>query len=459
MASTTPSSLNDDALLLSLASVLRDSRRTEADLLEHIAEVDRRQLYMREACSSMFAYCVERLHLSEPEAALRIHAARACRLHPALLDKLREGRLHLSGIALLAPHLKDEKAADVLRQAEHRTKAQLRELVARLAPRADVPTVIRQLPASRRRVGLPMAELPMAGLRLPELPMAGLPTPAGLPIAELAIAALPMAQVPATGSPIAGLSTAALPTAMADMGKRVAAPVVASASGDAHWAANAPSAERAHRLDDVARSGEALPVQSASPPRVAPAPSRRERGTVEPLSPARYKFQFTGSAVLKQKLERLQALMLGSVPDGDLAVVIEAAVTKEIDRLEAKRLGATKAPRRSVEESDTRPGPRHIPAAVKRAVRLRDGDRCAYVDRQGNRCSERRRLQFHHRHPHGMGGDRSPENISLRCRWHNGYEAEQDFGRSFARDRAGSRAEALRTGGAEPASTRPAASP
>ena len=83
-STTTPArSLSDDALLLSLAAVLRDSRRTEVDLLEHIAEVDRRQLYLREACSSMFVYCVERLHLSEPETALRIQAARAARRHPA----------------------------------------------------------------------------------------------------------------------------------------------------------------------------------------------------------------------------------------------------------------------------------------------------------------------------------------------------------------------------------------
>ena len=164
---------------------------------------------------------------------------------------------------------------------------------------------------------------------------------------------------------------------------------------------------------------------------------------MEPVAPSRYKVQFTASLTLKQKLERLQTLLLGSVPDGDLATVIDAAVTAEIERLEAKRLAAVQMPRRSVAESDTRPGPRHIPAAVKRAVRARDGNRCAYVDRQGRRCSERRHLQFHHRRPHGLGGDRSPENISLRCRWHNRYEAEQDYGRPFrefgARSNGGAR--------------------
>ena len=53
----------------------------------------------------MFAYCTERLHLSEAEAYLRIAAARASREHPILLTMLADGRLHLTAIAKLAPHL------------------------------------------------------------------------------------------------------------------------------------------------------------------------------------------------------------------------------------------------------------------------------------------------------------------------------------------------------------------
>ena len=65
----------DDELLRRLSALLGDSRRVEADVVAHIAEVDARRLYAREAAPSMFAYCTEVLHLSEPEAA----AWRACR--------------------------------------------------------------------------------------------------------------------------------------------------------------------------------------------------------------------------------------------------------------------------------------------------------------------------------------------------------------------------------------------
>jgi hypothetical protein len=133
-----PGSLSDDQLLRRLGEITRDSRRVEAELVAHIAEVDARRLYAREGCSSMFAYCVEVLHLSEPETNLRLVVARATRRHPVLLDMLRDGRLHLSGIVLVAPHLTQANRDEVLARATHSSKRHIEELVACLAPRPDV---------------------------------------------------------------------------------------------------------------------------------------------------------------------------------------------------------------------------------------------------------------------------------------------------------------------------------
>ena len=104
-------SLSDDELLRGLADLLSQSRRAESALVAHIAEVETRRLYAREAAPSMFVYCMDVLHLSEAEAYLRITAARAAREHPVLLPMLADGRLHLSGIAKLAPHLPSNQEA------------------------------------------------------------------------------------------------------------------------------------------------------------------------------------------------------------------------------------------------------------------------------------------------------------------------------------------------------------
>jgi hypothetical protein len=117
----------------------------------------------------MFAWCTGILHLSEAEAYLRIAAARASREHPMLLTMLADGRLHLTGVAKLAPHLTPENRDDLLKRATHRTKRRIEELVAEVAPRPDAPAVMRKLPDRRAvttspAVGLgPYAEAPVLG--------------------------------------------------------------------------------------------------------------------------------------------------------------------------------------------------------------------------------------------------------------------------------------------------------
>jgi hypothetical protein len=139
----------DDELLRRLVEILRQSWRVEADLVAHIGEVDARRLYAREASPSMFAYCTETLHLSEAAAYLRIAAARASREHPLLLTMLASVRLHLTAIAKLAPHLTPGNRDWLLERAVHRTKRQIEELVAEIAPRPDAPTLLRRLPDRR----------------------------------------------------------------------------------------------------------------------------------------------------------------------------------------------------------------------------------------------------------------------------------------------------------------------
>ena len=200
-----------------------------------------------------------------------------------------------------------------------------------------------------------------------------------------------------------------------------------------------------HPKPDVAPRMRKLPaprVKTETRKRVELCPERveptlasvKERPVaVQPLAPSRYRVVFTASAELHDKLERLRALMRSSVPDGDIAAIIEEAVTEKLERLEAKRYAKTKTPRKSLDPTDTTPSTRHIPAAVKRAVRARDGGQCAFVDARGRRCRARNRLEFHHIQSYGRGGDHSSDNIQLTCRVHNLHQAELDYGKEAMR--------------------------
>jgi hypothetical protein len=138
--------MNNDDLLVATREIAARACIIEADLIAHLAEIDARDLYRDRAFSSMFSFCMGELGFSGDVAYNRILVARAGRRWPAVMDALRSGRVHLAGLRLLAPHLTEENHAQVLAQADGKSKRKVEELVARLAPRPPVPTSIRQLP-------------------------------------------------------------------------------------------------------------------------------------------------------------------------------------------------------------------------------------------------------------------------------------------------------------------------
>ncbi|TMQ62517.1 MAG: HNH endonuclease, partial [Candidatus Eisenbacteria bacterium] len=124
------SHLSDRELLRGLVSLLAHERATTAAVLAHIAEVDARRLYLPAAHPSMYAYCVQELGLSEDAAYKRIQAARVARQFPVIFEALAEGRLHLTAVGLLAPHLIPENADELLAAAAGKTKTEIEELLA-----------------------------------------------------------------------------------------------------------------------------------------------------------------------------------------------------------------------------------------------------------------------------------------------------------------------------------------
>ena len=71
--------LSDSDLLAETQHLVRDQRQLIARLLALLGEVDARQLYLGQSCSSRFTYCTQILHLSEHATYHRMKAARAAR--------------------------------------------------------------------------------------------------------------------------------------------------------------------------------------------------------------------------------------------------------------------------------------------------------------------------------------------------------------------------------------------
>ena len=348
---TIPSRLSDRDLAAEVARLAGCKRDATASLIAHLAELYGRRLHERAGYSSLFTYCTEVLRLSDHEAYDRMKAAKVARRYPAVLGLLVSGRVNLTTVRLLAPHLTHKNSEELFAAASGRRKRQVQELLARRFPKPDVASSVRRLPAPKNG-----------------------PAPT-------------LARSDASGVAVA-----------------------------------APSLTRSHErtMDGagppVASLGEALarlPV---------PAPPRP---LIRPLAPDRYQVTFTASADTCEKLELAQDLLRHAIPSGDPAQIFARALEVLIEELVKHKYAATGQQRISRVQAS---GSRHIPAEVKRAVFIRDGGRCVFVGTHGRACGERAFVEFHHVDPYAAGGRPTVDNIELRCRAHNDYEAEMFFG-------------------------------
>jgi hypothetical protein len=159
------------------------------------------------------------------------------------------------------------------------------------------------------------------------------------------------------------------------------------------------------------------------------------RSWISAVGPGLYRVHFTIGRDTHERMRRVQDLLRHVVSNGDPAVIFDRALTVLLADLERDRFAAASKPRSG---KNVTPGSRHIPSAVRRAVWDRDGGQCAFVGGRG-RCEERGWLEFHHVAPFAAGGEATLENIELRCRAHNAYEAALYFGTAgeeIARERA-----------------------
>ena len=173
-----------------------------------------------------------------------------------------------------------------------------------------------------------------------------------------------------------------------------------------------------------AASPEPLPLS------VPPASIPTRRPIIETTSPERYRVQFTIGKESHEKLRRVQALLRREIPDGDPGAIFDRALTLLLEKVERAKIGGAAKPRpiRSGTDRATAGSSRHTANHVKRVAWRHDGAQCGFVAADGRRCTERTFLEFHHVKPYALGGPTTPENISLRCRRHNQYEAELVFG-------------------------------
>ena len=98
---STVGALSDRELLRDTSNLVRHERHLQGAVIDHLAEIDARGLYLQRGFSSLFDYAVRELGYSDAAAARRIGAMRLCADQPDAREGLRDGSLTLSAAAEL----------------------------------------------------------------------------------------------------------------------------------------------------------------------------------------------------------------------------------------------------------------------------------------------------------------------------------------------------------------------
>jgi 5-methylcytosine-specific restriction endonuclease McrA len=138
-----------------------------------------------------------------------------------------------------------------------------------------------------------------------------------------------------------------------------------------------------------------------------------------------------------QKLERVRSLASHRLAmNASLGQLIDFVAEYFLEREDPIRRDARRkasAEKKRIRQNTASSNPRHIPAAVRDEVHVRD-QRCTYVGPDGKRCNSPHVLQVDHVKPVARRGAATIDNLRLLCAEHNRLEWRKLTGKDVIRE-------------------------
>jgi hypothetical protein len=369
-----------------LATLLRAERTAAAEFLLALADFDRHRGWEPLGHASLFAFLNREFGLSKGAAYLRFTAARLLQRFPDVIEPLRDGRLCLSSVGELSRVLTAENLSAVLPRFFGCSSREAKEVTAALRPH--------EAPPSQDQV---------------------------------------TRVVPPLQAVVVGSASVERGTSCPD-----------GSGALALAASTAPAVVHAHELP------LAHPARAAAP-----------RDDVEPLTADLRRLHVTVSRRLLDKIDAARDGLSHALRGATTEQVLEAALDLLIEK-QARARGQVKRPRATVQVGAgagpeagapppppsplTKPpparrdGPReHVPAAVRRAVWVRDHGRCQWPLDSGGCCGSTHQFELDHLLPWARWGPPTVDGLRLLCHPHNLLAARLAFGARCMERYAGGR--------------------
>jgi len=389
--------LSDAELVESLRALEARQRETMAAIVAHLVEIEERRLHLRLGYSSLFDYCQRALGLSEDEAYRRMTVSRMASKWPAIVEGLEDGSLHMSGVALLKPHLRAENCTELLEMARGASRRELERRLAARFPQADSAEFLRAqkvkpLSAERFALQLTIGEATRAKLeRAVDLMSRENPSRSLEAVLDRALDVL-VKELERTK--LAKTKRAANPRASATRSD------VKPTERDERLITRTGAGEKAAKADTLAgtRDGAAR------------------------------------DGVARDGVARDGAARDGAARDGAAreGAASKGAVSERVANA-GTRAGAGESAARAVGPRAIRK--RAIPRSIRRQVFERDAAQCSFVGENGESCACRSGLELDHIRPWAFGGPSDVANLRVLCRAHNRLAAEEWFGKNLHRGR------------------------
>ncbi len=169
-------SLSDKELIGRLQQLIRKERALTLEILPHLAEVDRRDLYTRWGYSSLTDYCISHLGYCESKAWRRVCAARVISRFPVVYDLLETEQLTFSAVIAVATTLTPQNKTELLKRIVGKSQSEVKRVAAEYKPPKTIPdqarptVVVKSVPVPK---GLPVAGASRQGAGEPAEPKVG----------------------------------------------------------------------------------------------------------------------------------------------------------------------------------------------------------------------------------------------------------------------------------------------
>lgn len=119
----------NEELLKRFNHIIEHERKTTTSLVLYLSEVDRRKLYLKAGYPSLYAYLIDKYRYEGGSAYRRIQAARFIRKYPQTIHCLMQGKMSLTTMCLISPHITQMNQDNLIKAVLGKSKKEVEDLI------------------------------------------------------------------------------------------------------------------------------------------------------------------------------------------------------------------------------------------------------------------------------------------------------------------------------------------